>query len=230
MGGWLLAPNLACWPPAALPLALEPSSFWGSTIFSATSVSTEKVGSTMKSMKPAVGRGHGDVGWGPRRPQDGDRAGDATTTHRSGTGPPAWRCGRRGARRAAPARPPCHPAEAQRVPTEWCGGPPFSRGGHGDRTCLKNSSISALVQRLCTAHCLVGWLMSAACSSSDSTLDLSILGGIQDSALTPKCVIVPPNSATSPRPALTSPAAAAPSSWTSPAGSGRTCRWPGPSR
>lgn len=181
MGGGCWPPNLACWPPAVLPLALEPSLFWGSTIFSATSVSTEKVGSTMKSMKPAVGKGHGDVGRGLRHPRVGEGVGgDATTAHRSETGPPAWRCGRRGARRAAPAQPPCHPAEAPSVPkaSPWVGvhPPPQPQGTRGAHTCLKNSSISALVQRLCTAHCLVGWLMSAACSSSESTLDLSILG------------------------------------------------------
>lgn len=51
-----MAPHLACWLATGLPLALEPSSAGGgSTIFSATSVSTEKVGSTMKSMKPGGG-------------------------------------------------------------------------------------------------------------------------------------------------------------------------------
>lgn len=55
----MVVPDLACWLATGLPLALEPSSARGSTIFSATSVSTEKVGSTMKSMKPAAGKGHG---------------------------------------------------------------------------------------------------------------------------------------------------------------------------
>lgn len=42
-------------------------------------------------------------------------------------------------------------------------------------TWRKNSSMRALVQRLWTNHCLVGWLMSAAWSSRDRALDLSIL-------------------------------------------------------
>lgn len=46
--------HLACWLEG-LDLALEPSSTSGMTVFSATSVSTEKVGSTMKSMNPGVG-------------------------------------------------------------------------------------------------------------------------------------------------------------------------------
>lgn len=50
--------------------------------------------------------------------------------------------------------------------------------GDGQRchaTWRKNSSMRALVQRLWTDHCLVGWLMSAAWSSRDRALDLSIL-------------------------------------------------------
>lgn len=35
--------------------------------------------------------------------------------------------------------------------------------------------MRALVQRLWTDHCLVGWLMSAAWSRRDRALDLSIL-------------------------------------------------------
>ena len=71
----------------------------------------------MKSMKPAVGKGHGVDGDTPcprRGRWLGTRWGRGpTTTHRSGTGPPAWRCGRRGARRAAPAQPPCPPGKAR---------------------------------------------------------------------------------------------------------------------
>lgn len=121
-------------------------------------------------------------GEGTRRPWGGDTAatgtrpgwGQAGDAHRSATGPPALKCGRRAARRAAPARPPCPPGKAKRGRCVPKGLSPCPQG-RGDPTCLKNSSISALVQRLCTAHCLVGWLISAACSSSDSTLDLSIL-------------------------------------------------------
>lgn len=35
--------------------------------------------------------------------------------------------------------------------------------------------MRALVHRECTVHCLVGWLMSAACSNKESAFDLSIL-------------------------------------------------------
>lgn len=42
-------------------------------------------------------------------------------------------------------------------------------------TCLKNSSIRALVQRECSAQGLDGWLMSAVWSNRDSALGLSIL-------------------------------------------------------
>lgn len=58
--------DLGGWVAAGLPLDLVPSSARGSTSFSATSVSTEKVGSTMKSMKPAAGKGHGGHGEGTR--------------------------------------------------------------------------------------------------------------------------------------------------------------------
>ena len=56
----------------------------------------------------------------------------------------------------------------EKVP--WAGG-----GQRCYATWRKNSSMRALVQRLWTDHCLVGWLMSAAWSSRDRALDLSIL-------------------------------------------------------
>lgn len=72
--------DLGGWVAAGLPLDLVPSSARGSTSFSATSVSTEKVGSTMKSMKPAAGKGHGGHGEGTRQRRGRALAGDRLGT------------------------------------------------------------------------------------------------------------------------------------------------------
>lgn len=156
-----------------------------------------------------------------------------TTTHRSGTGPPAWRCGRRGARRAAPAQPPCPPGKAREtcpqgvVPTShrpsW-----GMRAPYLPEELLHQGFGPAAVHRP---------LLGGVADVGRVQQQRQHLGLIDPGEGTPVLRFVPktsgtPHTHTQPRwaPALTSPAAAGTSSWTSPAGSGRTCRWPGPSR
>lgn len=190
-------------------MALEPSSARGVTNFSATSVSTENVGSTMKSMNPGDRRGHGVAGdtlgtaWGQ------DRDGNLPRTHRSATGPPAWRCGRRGARRAAPARPPCPPGKARDrrgVPTGCPPRPPARPRPYLPEELLHEGLGPAAV------HCP---LLGGVADVGRVQQQRQHLGLVQPGDSTPALRLSPePPQHLPPRPPPTSPAAAAPSSWT----------------